>query len=487
MRKKILITVLILFMMLFKVSIYAEETINEDAETINDEIISDEIIDDTTDDISDMKNIINLETEYSEVYVGEKIKVTADVTCVDEGEVVSPVWTINNKEVLESTCEAITLEENVKLDLNYTVSSKDLPEMTVSLSLYDQDGQLLSSEEKILKVKKEIPISIKSTTKTKKVYFDKKASVSVQLKNKTDRIYDYKAYWELNGKKIKNYDYGHFEVGKSATSSCSVSLSDFVGKKVKVSFILDNGINKISTDIEIEVINYPPEVIYQKKVAEMKNTIKTVEIECTLLKDSNVYNESTLKKKISYKAKGTKGIYINYRSTTSAKIRFSDGTIGWVSYKNVSISNKNYTDSKGCSDELKEIFINENGYKSETKYLIWISLKFQQVNVFSNEKGKWKLVRSASCSTGKNTTPTISGVFKYSQYQTKWNFGKYYVRPIMRFNGGAALHSRTYRPNGSLLDPTLGKPASHGCVRLKQEDIDWMAKNIPLKTTVVVY
>jgi lipoprotein-anchoring transpeptidase ErfK/SrfK len=57
----------------------------------------------------------------------------------------------------------------------------------------------------------------------------------------------------------------------------------------------------------------------------------------------------------------------------------------------------------------------------------------------------------------------------------------------MLFNGGAAMHSRTYTPDGSLLDATLGRPASHGCVRMKQEDIDWLAKYIPLGTTVVVY
>ena len=57
----------------------------------------------------------------------------------------------------------------------------------------------------------------------------------------------------------------------------------------------------------------------------------------------------------------------------------------------------------------------------------------------------------------------------------------------MIFNGEHAFHTRTYRTTGGLLDPTIGKPVSNGCVRLYDEAVDWLWNNLPYNTTVVVY
>lgn len=483
MRKKIILIILSACLAFNSVTVFAEEGSGEISEIQDTEIKDPEIQQNP-----EMHNIITLYSEHDEVYVGEKIRVISTIRSVDKGAIVKAVWKVNGEEVPEFPGETITLKENMHTLFAYFVPPYgEANGMTVSLSLYDQEDQLLSSAEKILKVKKEIPVSIIATTKTQKEYFDKEVTASVLLGNETGRYFEFKAHWELNGEKIEGYDNDNFAVGMTADASCPVNLNAFVGEKVKVTFVLDNGICSISLDIWIEVLDYPPEVAYRQKVAEMRKTIRTTEIECTLVRDSNIYKDYTLKSKIAYKEKGTKGIYIDYSGTKSAKVRFPDGTIGWLPFRNISISKVDYTDSKVCSDEMKELFANDTGYKSDTEYLIWISLKFQQVNVFSGEKGKWKLVRSAVCATGKNTTPTIRGIFKYFRYEERWNFGKYYVGPVMRFHNGTALHSRTYKPDGSLLDPTLGKPASHGCIRMKQEDIDWMAENIPLKTTVVVF
>jgi hypothetical protein len=435
----------------------------------------------------DVHNQITLQSEYDEVYVGERIKVTADISSVDS-KAVKPVWKVNDREVPGYGAKTATPKDNSKLEFNYVVTpDNEASLLKVSLFLYDWADKLISSAEKSLIVKNEIPVLIQNTTKFQKAYTSEKVRVSVQVDNNTGRIFEYKAHWELNGKRIKGFSNDHFAVGETSGSSCPVILSGTAGEQEKVTFVLDNGLYSTSEDINIEVEECPPEVTYQKKVQEMRKTIKTVEIGCSLVRDSNIYTDIGLTKKTAFKKKGAKGIYVSYSGTTAAKVCFSDGIIGWVPYRNVYISEKNYTDTKGCSDELKEIFVNENGYKSNSKYLIWISLKFQQVNAFMGEKGSWKLVRSGPCASGKNITPTISGVFKYFEYESRWNFGQYYVGPVMLFNGGAALHSRTYKPDGSLLDPTLGRPASHGCVRLKQEDIDWLAHYIPLGTTVVVY
>jgi hypothetical protein len=467
MRKKIILIILTVCMALNMITVSAEQSGGE---------------------IPEAHNKITLCSEYDDVYVGEKVKITAAITSVDADTCVKAIWNVNGKTVPESSGVIYVLQEGIQMDFNYVVPPfEEVTEMSVTLSLYDLEDNIVSTADKKFAVKKEIPVSILSSTKIQKVYADQKFTASVQLKNTTGRVFEYKAYWVLNEKKVGGYEIEDLVLEEKSDYTCPINLSGFAGKKVKVTFFLENGITSTSLDMDIEVLRYSPEVIYKQKVEEMKKTIKTVEIECILVRDSNVYKDLSLKKKVAFKGKGVKGIYINYNDTKSAKVRFSDGTIGWVPYWNISISKTNYTDTKGCSDELKEIFANENGYKSDTDYLIWISLKFQQVNVFNGKMKEWKLEKSMTCATGKNTTPTISGVFKYFQFQDRWNFGKYYVAPIMRFNGGTALHSRTYKPNGGLLDPTLGKPASHGCVRMKQEDIDWLVENIPLKTSVVVF
>jgi lipoprotein-anchoring transpeptidase ErfK/SrfK len=70
-----------------------------------------------------------------------------------------------------------------------------------------------------------------------------------------------------------------------------------------------------------------------------------------------------------------------------------------------------------------------------------------------------------------------------------WTTSTYTVRPVVRFKGGGyAFHSRLYRPGTwTLSDPSIGFPVSHGCVRMLQDDIQWVFDNIPGGTTVVIY
>lgn len=443
----------------------------------------------TNGEVSEIRNLVTLSSSYEEVYVGEKVEITAAVSNADAGQSVRGVWKVNGTVIPDNnTPDNIVLEEGTQFSCQFTVpADPEASDVTVSFELIDSSGQILSFADKTMALNREIPVTIVSTTQTDKTYYDQKVTASVQVTNQTGRELDLKAHWELNGKKVAGFSSEHFIVGETASSKYTLIPSQYAGQTIKLAFVLDNGLATSSLAIPIKVQNYPVDVSYQRKVAEMRQKIKTIEVECSLVKGTNVYKEYSLKTKTGYKAKGTQGIYVDYSKKKAAKIRFKDGTSGWVPYQNVYISRKNYTDYSGCSEELKEIFVKENGYKSDTKYLIWISLKFQQVNVFTGQKGKWDLARSATCATGKNTTPTIAGVFKYFSFEKRWNFGKYYVAPVMRFNGGHALHSRTYKPDGKLLDPTLGRPASAGCVRMKQEDINWLAANIPLKTTVVVY
>lgn len=140
--------------------------------------------------------------------------------------------------------------------------------------------------------------------------------------------------------------------------------------------------------------------------------------------------------------------------------------------------------------EAKNAFVNEKGYASRTRYLLWVNRTTQTVNVFSGSKNNWKIEREMRCSTGSKYTPTPAGVTNVTYKQKNgWTTEDYTVKPVVRFypNSGYAFHSVLYYPGTTtVMDGTLGKPASHGCVRLAEPDISWIYDNIPVKTAVII-
>jgi lipoprotein-anchoring transpeptidase ErfK/SrfK len=138
----------------------------------------------------------------------------------------------------------------------------------------------------------------------------------------------------------------------------------------------------------------------------------------------------------------------------------------------------------------KEIFVNVKGYSSPSRYLIWVNLATQRINVFSGSKENWKLIRTGLVGTGKASTPTPVGVFYVTRKQTGWFTPTYTVKPVVRFSAGSgyAFHSRLYYPGTTRLqDGRIGLPVSHGCIRMYDEDIQWLYNNAPIGTTVAVY
>ena len=151
------------------------------------------------------------------------------------------------------------------------------------------------------------------------------------------------------------------------------------------------------------------------------------------------------------------------------------------------VNGKSIYTTRKYSKERKLAFVNVKGYSSSTKYLIWISHYTQQVTIFKGSKGKWKIVRSCPCSSGKASTPSPKGVFKTSYKETGW----YYVNTkelyVTHWCGRNSFHTRPLYNDGSVCSPAMGRPASHGCARLPNSDAYYIYKNIPKGTTVVSY
>lgn len=133
-----------------------------------------------------------------------------------------------------------------------------------------------------------------------------------------------------------------------------------------------------------------------------------------------------------------------------------------------------------------EEFVNSNGIKSSTDYLVWISKGDYTVTVFLDKNGVWDEIKSFPCSIGAPGTPTITGQYEYYSRESRWSYPNYYVGPIMRFYNGYAIHSTLLRYDGSDYDGRVGKQISHGCVRVEPENINWMVNMVPLYTKIYI-
>lgn len=133
-----------------------------------------------------------------------------------------------------------------------------------------------------------------------------------------------------------------------------------------------------------------------------------------------------------------------------------------------------------------EQWMNQQQITSRTNHLIWVSKRDFTVSVFQGSQNCWDLIQQFPCTIGKPSTPTITGEFDYYSKEEKWCYPKYYVAPIMRFRGGYALHSTLIRYDGTDYDARVGHKLSLGCVRLRPNDIRWLADNIPLYTKVYI-
>ena len=261
--------------------------------------------------------------------------------------------------------------------------------------------------------------------------------------------------------------------------------------------VTEEGSDTAQVRLEVQFQNKTVEAETQFQVERMgaadSIVIRTEEIAVTAKRDSDIYSASDLSSATGDAMEsGDSGLLLAYETDNSGlsalKLKFNDGSEGWVDAGDMEITGEDCTTDEDYSDQQKMDFVNNMNYDSYTSYLVWVSLYTQKVNVFQGYEGNWTLVESFDCATGVNETPTTTGVFQVQALQDRWDLGRTYVEPVLVFNGGEAFTSRPYdTESGEISDKTMGTPASGGSVRMLEEDIAWMAENIPLNTMVVVY
>lgn len=140
------------------------------------------------------------------------------------------------------------------------------------------------------------------------------------------------------------------------------------------------------------------------------------------------------------------------------------------------------------SSDLPEVFINSKKLSSLTTYLIWIDTAKEKTYIFHGTVHHWILIKTFICSTGRDLTPTIKGTFQslskaYFIYDRKFHC---YLKYVTQIYNGYLMHSVILDKNGRVVDGTLGRKRSHGCVRLSLADSRWIYETIPLHTTIFI-
>jgi lipoprotein-anchoring transpeptidase ErfK/SrfK len=126
---------------------------------------------------------------------------------------------------------------------------------------------------------------------------------------------------------------------------------------------------------------------------------------------------------------------------------------------------------------------------SHTAYWVSVSVAQRRVRVYRNGK----LIERFGAVVGKPSTPTPKGlaaVYEKDPQPSPNDFLGTWALPLTilshalrSFAGGPGRVAIHGRGGASLADP-IGTAASHGCIRINNKPVDWMAQHLPLGTPV---
>lgn len=141
-------------------------------------------------------------------------------------------------------------------------------------------------------------------------------------------------------------------------------------------------------------------------------------------------------------------------------------------------------------NKLDSSTINTFDISSKTDKLVFVNISEQKTYIYTGSINNWSLEKEFICSTGIENKETPVGIFEV-QTRAPWFFaskygqgGKYYVQ----FMGNYLFHSVPFAEDQeTVLDETLGEPASHGCIRLDTDDAKWLYDNVLDGSKIIIY
>ncbi len=189
-------------------------------------------------------------------------------------------------------------------------------------------------------------------------------------------------------------------------------------------------------------------------------------------------------------------MYMNYL------YKGDDGVFGAKTQEGLAYFQKvNGIPETGIADEVtQKLLFSENALPSDKPYhpyFIKVDVSQQRLYVYAwsdNDSGYTKLVKKVKCSTGLPKTPTPTGTFQDTTGPGKrWHYFKDFncwAQYAFYVKGNIMIHSVIFQKKGG--SPTsgsvqsLGRRASHGCVRLQVKDAKWVWENCGVGTTVLI-
>ena len=139
-------------------------------------------------------------------------------------------------------------------------------------------------------------------------------------------------------------------------------------------------------------------------------------------------------------------------------------------------------------DKMRNLVRNES---SPTQYIILVDRAAHRVGIFRGSKGNWQDVQYYQCCVGKPSTPTVSGTFYVGSKGKYFNTGSrgrcwYYTQITGNYLFHSVIYDRQNTPK-RIIDNSMDKAVSHGCVRLDIDHAKWIYDNIPRNTKVIIY
>lgn len=193
----------------------------------------------------------------------------------------------------------------------------------------------------------------------------------------------------------------------------------------------------------------------------------------------------------------------NYYNEALSKISENDNFLGndagiKEKISEIKLKQKEYLDtnssiaeasSSALTTNISPNNINTLNIESATSYFINVNLENQKTYIYTGKPDNWKLIRTCPCSTGIKGEETPVGSFSTKE-KGDWFFsdkyeqgGKYWTQ----ITGDILFHSVPFsKDKATVLDYTMNKPSSHGCIRLSIADAKWIYTNIPKGSKVVV-
>ena len=175
----------------------------------------------------------------------------------------------------------------------------------------------------------------------------------------------------------------------------------------------------------------------------------------------------------------------------------ADGVFGELSARALKyFQRKNGLEETGVADaETQQVLFSARALPGEEyvfPFKLVVDVSDQKVYVYqwTGEKYEGPIYKFV-CASGKKDTPTPLGTYQAGgKACDEWYYFKEfhcYAKWAYHIVGGIFFHSNTMtEPKGKPSNGGLGHRASHGCVRMKVEEVKWIFDNCPEGTTVVI-